>query len=118
MTTTLDVKTRLGQGFVETRMNLLASGIDTPGLNSRAGFSGRPGRVTADGTENSQVLAFAASLAEITAAGGAAEALAQSDVAEALPFNVWVGARMTLHARSRDAGQWANSRWPRWAPTT
>lgn len=96
----------LGQEFVQTRMTLLASGIDTPGLNSRTDLSGRPGTVKANTSGNSQVLGFAASLAEINAAGGAAEALAQGNAAGALPFNVWIDARMTLHARSQDAGHW------------
>ena len=96
----------LGQQFVQTRMNLLASGIDTPGLNSRTGLSGRPGTVTANTSGNSQVLGFAASLTEINAAGGAAEALAQGSAAEPPPFNVWIDTRMTLHVRSQYAGHW------------
>lgn len=96
----------LGQEFVQTRMNLLAQGIDTPGLRSRTGLSGRPGTVAANIVGNSQVFGFAASLAEINAAGGAAEVLAQGSAAGAMPFNVWIDTRMTLHARSRDTGHW------------
>ncbi|KKB11471.1 hypothetical protein VE25_12620 [Devosia geojensis] len=95
----------LGQSFVEGRMSLLASGIEPPGLNGRTGLSGRPGTVTANASENTQALAFATSLAEISAAGGAAALLAE-DRADALPFNVWIDTRLTLHARTDDVDQW------------
>ena len=96
----------LGQGFVEARMSLLMAGIETPDLRSRIGLSGRPGTVTASTGENTQVLGFATSLAEISAAGGAAAVLAEGGAADALPFNVWIDTRLTLHARTDDVDQW------------
>lgn len=97
----------LGQGFVETRIGLLNSGIETPGLRSRSELSGRPGTVTANTSGNSQVLGFATSLAEINAAGGAAEALAEGGAAK-LPFNVWLDTRLTLHARTDETDYWGD----------
>ena len=95
----------LGQGFVEARIGLLSSGIELPGLADRRNLSGRPGTVTASNSGNTQVLAFATSLAEINAAGGAAEALAGGD-SEQLPFNVWLDTRLTLHARTDETERW------------
>lgn len=97
----------LGQSFVETRIGLLNSGIETPGLRSRSELSGRPGTVTANTSGNSQVLGFATSLAEISAAGGAAEALAEGGAAK-LPFNVWLDTRLTLHARTDETDYWGD----------
>jgi hypothetical protein len=94
----------LGQSFVETRMGLLSSGIELPGLAHRRNLSGRPGTVSASNSGNTQVLAFATSLAEINAAGGAAEALAAGG--EQLPFNVWLDTRLTLHARTEETEHW------------
>lgn len=94
----------LGQGFVETRMGLLSSGIELPGLADRRNLSGRPGTVSASNSGNTQVLAFATSLAEINAAGGAAEALAGADTEQ--PFNVWLDTRLTLHARTDETEHW------------
>ena len=99
---------QLGQGFVEARVGLLSSGVETPGLRSRSALSGRPGTVTANTVGNSQVLGFTTSLAEISAAGGAAEALAQGGAAELQPFNVWLDTRLTLHARTDKTEHWGD----------
>lgn len=96
----------LGQGFVETRMGLLSSGIELPGLADRRNLSGRPGTVSASNSGNTQVLAFATSLAEINAAGGAAEALALAGADTEQPFNVWLDTRLTLHARTEETEHW------------
>ncbi|UXN72797.1 Ig-like domain-containing protein [Devosia sp. A8/3-2] len=107
----------LAQSFVETRMGLLSSSIELPGLSDRRNLSGRPGTVTATNSGNMQVLAFATSLAEINAAGGAAEALAAAD-GEQLPFNVWLDTRLTLHARTDETEHWGSLRWCRVGPIT
>ena len=97
--------TELAQGFVETRMSLIAAGLETPGLSTRYGAGGGPGTVIASADGGSQVLGFATSLAELSKAGGAAQALANG-AARSDPFNVWIDTRLTLHARSADEEHW------------
>lgn len=87
---------------------LLSSGVETPGLRGRSDLSGRPGTVTANTSGNSQVLGFATSLAEITAAGGAAAALTEDGAVELPLFNVWLDTRLTLHARTDETEHWGD----------
>ncbi|MDB5529387.1 MAG: hypothetical protein JWR51_2490 [Devosia sp.] len=96
--------------FVQARASLLANGVDTPGLRQRRGMGAgtSPGVVNISPSDSSVTMNFASSLAQLRSwgeAGDAAGALAQSDPAEAMPFNFWIDGTATLHLRSDDGDE-------------
>jgi outer membrane autotransporter protein len=96
--------------FVQARASLLANGIDTPGLRQRRsmGAGTSPGVINISPSDSSVTMNFASSLAQLRSwgeAGDAAGVLAESDPADAMPFNFWIDGTATLHLRSDDGDE-------------
>jgi len=101
------------EAFLSTRQKLLISSLDIPDIFDRLLLrpGRRPGTVLARSDGDTQVLAFNSSLADVLSWGAAqaAENLGTQVALDPLPLNVWIDARLTLHADTgADEAHWGN----------
>ncbi|WP_457579737.1 autotransporter outer membrane beta-barrel domain-containing protein [Ensifer canadensis] len=95
----------LVRGFVQARQNLLASGVQVPGLLDRRRMLTATDPVTmrVSPSTDGVGMSFATSLAQLEAARNAADGIEGGEV---WPLNVWLDATMLLHNREQNDDRW------------
>lgn len=97
--------------FLSARARVLSDAIPLPDVLARRRSISDPGTIVLQGGDEGSVLGFSTSLRGIRgfSAALAADRLAMAPEEDDLPIDIWIDAKMTLHARSVDGGHWGNA---------
>lgn len=97
----------LVQGFVQSRLGMIASNVKVPGLVERRAMGSADARVSTSfsPSEGAMVMNFATSLVQMEAAR-----IGQAGIVEAtdIPFNAWIDGTFMLHSRSPSNDRWGS----------
>ncbi len=93
--------------FIDTRQNLIASGIYVPGLRERRKMGQGQDPVTARmiPTEEGMTASFSTSLAQMEAADSGPEDFQEAAFS---PFNIWLDGTFLAHNRDDNGGKWGS----------